>query len=1652
MRRIFGCLLVVGLLTLGASATAHATRDFGGKITWERDTSFVSTTSARFQVHVEGSFRWSFTWARGERPPVGTPFGSETGGFVFTYGSTTLVVPLIVTSISLPNDSMIGAADITLTVPIASLPFSFRLADCCRKDTLTDGNASKPFRLETTITAAGGATKSPRANVPLRVPGEVNLPMVFDLPAFDVDGLPTQFRLATAAESGLVTPAPPGFTLSAGGRVTWAPTAKGFSAVQFIAENSSGAKAPYDVLLDIAEASPRPSFNAGLCGSTVPVYVGLESVMTVIATSPAAAGPVTVTPLGLVSGMTFMSTGATPTSASYELRWTPGLGQGSANVCFLATSASGAASVGTCCVTQQITAITPPSAACGVKDGVSLLPADFVSTSTLLGSAALGPTGQLMPINFGQASNSSSATWLTGTPQPIGNGFSLQFTFTLKKNTAPPSAASGFAVVLQSNGPTAQGAAAGGLGYAGIDHALAIEFDSHQDIVQSDPSYQHIAVHSGYSGQVSANEQASLGTSTFNNALQFGFDNGTAQNVRIEYRPAVTNQAGGGTALGTLKTYLNANVTPSLEVQVNDAALADALGASAYFGFTTSSGTVGQNPGTADSQLLISNVKLLGSLGANGQAVTTPQAIVAGSTGQFIVQALDQCGVPRRTGGEVDKWNITMTDGPAQLPTTIFDNRDGTYAVRYTPPVAGTWHANASFAGAAIPGSPFTITAVAPTLPPPPIVSPVDGYTSTDHAVTVLGLAYAGATVIIHDGGSIVGTIEASPAGTFSVPLSLVEGAHSLTALQTQYGASSEPSAPITIHIQPLPPVITSPPDNSVGASPSLMVTGTAMPGATVNGIKIVGGSPVTPLPELVVGPEGTFSIPLAPLTPGGALYTVTLSQTVAGETSGPATVHVTMPDFPAIISNVPPNITVEATGPGTPVLYPLPTATDPERGPVPVTCTPFPGPFPVRITMVSCTAQDSMGAVSTATFTVTVSDKLPPVFGQVNDVVVEATGPGGAAVTLEPVATDLVDGAVTATCVPASGSTFALGATSAACGATDEHGNSSSTHLTVTVRDTTPPALTGGANVTVEATGHSGAPVTYSRPTAHDLVDGDLSGSVNCLPASGTTFATGTTTVSCTVADAAGNAATKSFSIKVFDSTGPTFTAPADVTVEADGASGAFVTYALPTATDTVDGQVPVTCVPSPGSLFPIGETLVQCMASDEPGNVTTKTFKVTVTDVSPPQLSGVPDGGLVEATGLAGAIVTYATPTATDSVDGVLPVSCLPASGSLFPLGLNAVLCQAMDSSGHVASATFPVTVVDTTPPLLTLPSPLTAEATGPTGAAVTFAVGGADLVAGPTPVLCSASSGDVFPLGSTVVQCSTTDLFGNVSTGSFTVLVKDTTAPTLAGVPAAMTVSATGATGAVVTYTKPTATDLAGGSVSVSCVPASGSTFPLGTTTVTCTAIDAAGNTAKATFTVTVRDTSGPVFGALPSPSAYATSTSGATVSFTLPKAVDALDGQRPVTCTPASGSRFAPGPTTVTCKASDKNGNTTTATFTVKVTYQAPTDGKFFLQPINPDGSSVFKLGSTVPVKFELTGASDCIRNLGAKLTVTKVGDTVAGTVVEATSNSAADSGNTFRYSNGQYIFNLSTKSLTKGTWTLKADLGDGVEHTVRISLK
>ncbi len=114
----------------------------------------------------------------------------------------------------------------------------------------------------------------------------------------------------------------------------------------------------------------------------------------------------------------------------------------------------------------------------------------------------------------------------------------------------------------------------------------------------------------------------------------------------------------------------------------------------------------------------------------------------------------------------------------------------------------------------------------------------------------------------------------------------------------------------------------------------------------------------------------------------------------------------------------------------------------------------------------------------------------------------------------------------------------------------------------------------------------------------------------------------------------------------------------------------------------------------------------------------------------------------------------------------------------------------------------------------------------------------------------------SDDSFPLRATELTCTASDVSGNTSAEqTFHVIVQNATGPTI-DPPADIMVTATSASGEIVTYTSPATHDLADGTGTANCAPASGSTFPLGETSVTCSATDTSGNTATVvSFTVAV-----------------------------------------------------------------------------------------------------------------------------------------------------------------------------------------------------
>jgi hypothetical protein len=133
-------------------------------------------------------------------------------------------------------------------------------------------------------------------------------------------------------------------------------------------------------------------------------------------------------------------------------------------------------------------------------------------------------------------------------------------------------------------------------------------------------------------------------------------------------------------------------------------------------------------------------------------------------------------------------------------------------------------------------------------------------------------------------------------------------------------------------------------------------------------------------------------------------------------------------------------------------------------------------------------------------------------------------------------------------------------------------------------------------------------------------------SGTVS-VPASGSFFPVGTTTVTSTATDGAGNTASCTFTVRVNDTQAPTITCPANITVTtATGSCVAPVTYAV-TAADNCPGvTTALTAGLASGSDFPIGVTTVTYRATDAAGNITTCSFTVTVIDGQLPVISAQP------------------------------------------------------------------------------------------------------------------------------------------------------------------------------------------------------------------------------------------------------------------------------------------------------------------------------------------------------------------------------------------------------------------------------------------
>ncbi|MET0648928.1 MAG: HYR domain-containing protein [Pyrinomonadaceae bacterium] len=196
----------------------------------------------------------------------------------------------------------------------------------------------------------------------------------------------------------------------------------------------------------------------------------------------------------------------------------------------------------------------------------------------------------------------------------------------------------------------------------------------------------------------------------------------------------------------------------------------------------------------------------------------------------------------------------------------------------------------------------------------------------------------------------------------------------------------------------------------------------------------------------------------------------------------------------------------------------------------------------------------------------------------------------------------------------------------------TDPSGDSSQDTVTINVVDTTAPQVTAPPDVTVytgPGAGSCSATVSDAQlgtATASDSCQGDLTPQRTGVPA-GNNFPVGTTQVTYTATDAAGNVGSDVQNVTVIDNTPPVVTPPANVVTSADaGSCSANVDPGQATATDNCSVQSVVGTRSDNQPLnapYPVGTTTITWTATDASGNQATAQQTVTVQDNQPPTVS---------------------------------------------------------------------------------------------------------------------------------------------------------------------------------------------------------------------------------------------------------------------------------------------------------------------------------------------------------------------------------------------------------------------------------------------
>ncbi|MEZ5029810.1 MAG: SprB repeat-containing protein [Saprospiraceae bacterium] len=570
----------------------------------------------------------------------------------------------------------------------------------------------------------------------------------------------------------------------------------------------------------------------------------------------------------------------------------------------------------------------------------------------------------------------------------------------------------------------------------------------------------------------------------------------------------------------------------------------------------------------------------------------------------------------------------------------------------------------------------------------------------------------------------------------------------------------------------------------------------------------------------------------------------------------------------PPVLIGVPADVTADCDGNGTPPIATV-TATDNCDADVEVTfaetevnggCA---GSFVITRTW---TATDNCGNTASAQQTISIGDATPPVLvGVPANVTVECDAvPTVAVVTAEDACDPDVDVQFTETTQPGTCEhSYTL---IRSWSAEDECGNVASATQTIKVVDSTPPVLVGVPEDVTGECNDDGMPPPVANVTATDNCDTDVTITLSEVMVDGPCEGTYVLTRIWTATDACGNSVSDEQVITAVDETAPALgTIPADVTVECD----AIPTPETVTAYDLCAGTL--TAVLSeqvvPGACED-SYTLIRTWTAEDPcGNSSSDAQIIVVRDTKPPVFGPVPKDITLDCDG--GPVPPANTVTATDNCDADVTVNLVEIETPGLCDGAYTITrtWTAVDNCGNTSTKVQHIYVGDATAPdLVGVPVDVTVECNAvPTPANVTADDACDDDV---DVVFSEQIIPGTCPDAFTIIRTwSAEDDCGNATSASQTIVVEDTTAPVLVGVPADVTVDCDGNN--VPPVATVTATDNCDVNVTVTFSESEVAGGCTGSFVITrvWTATDNCGNTATGVQTISVGDAIPPVLVGVP-----------------------------------------------------------------------------------------------------------------------------------------------------------------------------------------